>query len=106
MGPPRNLLTYSVRAPEGYKAGDSKRWPTIVILHGSNMNGKAYVDTIAAAWPDIARDYLILGINGEIPSDLAMTPGSTTPTSTTWAAAPTRASPARTARAPRWWPRP
>ena len=73
-GSTRNLLTYSVRAPEGYKDGDPKRWPTIVILHGSNMNGKAYVSSIAAAWPDIARDYLILGINGEVPSDLGEEP--------------------------------
>jgi predicted esterase len=73
-GSTRNLLTYSVRAPEGYKDGDPKRWPTIVILHGSNMNGKAYVASIAQAWPDIARDYLILGINGEVPSDLGEDP--------------------------------
>jgi predicted esterase len=32
------------------------------------MNGKAYVNTLAAAWPDVARDYILLGINGEIPS--------------------------------------
>jgi predicted esterase len=73
-GSTKNLLTYSVRAPEGYKEGDPKRWPTIVILHGSNMNGKAYVSSIATAWPDIARDYLILGINGEVPSDLGEEP--------------------------------
>jgi predicted esterase len=73
-GSTKGLLTYSVRAPEGFKEGDPKRWPTIVILHGSNMNGKAYVGTIAAAWPEIARDYLILGINGEIPSDLGEDP--------------------------------
>ncbi len=24
-------------------------------------------DTIAAAWPDIAKDFIILGINGEMP---------------------------------------
>ena len=34
------------------------------------MNAKAYVNTIASAWPDLARDYLILGINGERPSNL------------------------------------
>ena len=73
-GSTKNLLTYSVRAPEGYKAGDAKRWPTIVILHGSNMSGKAYVNSIAQAWPDIARDYLILGINGEVPSNLGDDP--------------------------------
>ena len=69
-GSTRNLLTYSARAPEGYKEGDPKRWPTIVILHGMNMKGKDYVASIASAWPDIARDYLILGINGETPSVL------------------------------------
>ncbi len=73
-GSTRNLLTYSVRAPEGYKEGDAKRWPTIVILHGMNMNGKSYVTSIARAWPDIARDYLILGLNGETPSDLGEDP--------------------------------
>ena len=38
------------------------------------MNGKAYVSSIAQAWPDIARDYLILGLNGEIPSNLGDDP--------------------------------
>ena len=58
-------------APEGYKAADGKKWPAIVILHGSNMNGKAYVSTLAGVWPDVARDYIILGINGETASNLS-----------------------------------
>lgn len=65
------LLTYSARAPEGYKPGDGKAWPAILILHGSNMNGRAYVNTIAAAWPDVANDYILLGIDGESPSNIA-----------------------------------
>ena len=65
------LLTYSIRAPEGYKPDDGTRWPVVLVLHGSNMNGRAYVSTLAAAWPDLARDYILLGINGETPSDLA-----------------------------------
>ncbi len=69
-GATANLLTYTVRAPEGYKEGEKKTWPTVVILHGSNMNGRSYVETIAAAWPDIARDFLLIGINGERPSDV------------------------------------
>ena len=73
-GSTKGLLTYSVRAPEGYKEGDSKRWPAIVVLHGSNMNGKAYVNTLATAWPEIAKDYVILGINGEMPSDIGEEP--------------------------------
>jgi predicted esterase len=73
-GSTKGLLTYSVLAPEGYRAGDGKKWPAVVILHGSNMNGKAYVSTIAAAWPDVARDYLLIGVNGERPSDLGEDP--------------------------------
>jgi predicted esterase len=73
-GSTQSLLTYSVRAPEGYQAGATKKWPAIVILHGSNMNGRAYVATLAGAWPDIARDYILLGINGETPSSLGDEP--------------------------------
>ncbi len=70
-GSTENLLTYSVRAPEGYKAGDPKKWPVALVLHGSNMNGKAYVNTLAAARPDIAKDYILLGINGETASNIS-----------------------------------
>ncbi len=73
-GSTANLITYAIRAPEGYKAGDSRKWPTVLILHGSNMNAQSYVGTIAAAWPDIAKDFIILGINGETPSDLGDDP--------------------------------
>jgi predicted esterase len=72
LGSTDNLLTYSIRAPESYKPGEGKKWPVVVVLHGSNMNAQAYVSTLAAAWPDIARKYIILGINGEIPSNLAV----------------------------------
>jgi predicted esterase len=64
------LLSYAIHAPEAYRESDNKKWPTIVILHGSNMNSRAYVNTIAAAWPDIAKEFIILGINGEQPSSL------------------------------------
>lgn len=70
-GSTAGLLTYTVRAPEGYKPDEDRKWPTILILHGSNMNGRAYVNTIASAWPDLARDYILLGINGELPSNTA-----------------------------------
>lgn len=69
-GSTQNLLTYCVRAPESYREKDGKKWPAILILHGSNMNARAYVNTIAAAWPDLARDYILVGINGEQPSNL------------------------------------
>jgi predicted esterase len=69
-GSTSSLLTYAVRAPEGYQAGSPKKWPTVLILHGSNMDGQSYVATIASAWPDIARDFILLGIDGEIPTSL------------------------------------
>ncbi|MGH9392503.1 MAG: alpha/beta hydrolase, partial [Vicinamibacteria bacterium] len=34
-------------------------------LHGSNMNSKAYVETIVSAWPKLAEEYVLLGVNGE-----------------------------------------
>ncbi len=73
-GSTNGLLTYSIRAPEGYREGQEKKWPAVVILHGSNMNGKAYVNTIARSWPEIARDYLLIGINGERPSSIGKSP--------------------------------
>ncbi len=73
-GSTKNLLTYSIRAPEAYEAGSSRTWPTVLILHGSNMNGRTYVGTIAAAWPDIARDFILVGINGETPSNFSDDP--------------------------------
>jgi predicted esterase len=73
-GSTNGLLTYSIRAPEGYHEGDDRKWPAVVILHGSNMGGRAYVSTMAAAWPDVARDYLLIGINGERPSAIGDDP--------------------------------
>jgi predicted esterase len=73
-GATSNLLTYVVRAPEGYKEGDKKTWPAIVILHGSNMNGRDYAGTFPGAWPDIARDYFLIGLNGETPSNTGEPP--------------------------------
>jgi predicted esterase len=73
-GSTENLLTYAVRAPEDYREGTPRKWPAVLVLHGSNMDGRSYVDTIAAAWPDIARDFLLIGLNGEIPSNTGAEP--------------------------------
>jgi predicted esterase len=59
----RNGLTYHVRAPGAFDA--SRTWPCVVILHGSNMNARAYVETIAQAWPSLAEECLLVGIDGE-----------------------------------------
>jgi phospholipase/carboxylesterase len=75
LGSTKALLTYAVRAPEAYQAGSSRRWPTVLILHGSSMNGQSYVSTLAEAWPDIARDFILLGINGELATSFGEQPG-------------------------------
>ena len=38
------------------------------------MNGKAYVNTLASASKGIARDYILIGINGETPSRITDDP--------------------------------
>jgi len=58
-----NMLTYHVRMPDGWAAG--KPVPCVLILHGSNMTAKSYVHTLASAWPDLAKRFAILGIDGE-----------------------------------------
>ena len=73
-GSTRNLLTYAARAPEGYREGSKTKWPTVLLLHGSSMDARSYVTTLAAVWPDIARDFILLGINGETASDTGTSP--------------------------------
>src|SRR5262249_29869891 len=43
-------------------------------LHGSNMDSRAYVDTIVAAWPELAERFVIVGLDGERMSE-ASKPG-------------------------------
>ena len=62
-GTAANGVTYCVRVPKSYRPG--KAWPTLLVFHGSNMNTNGYVNTIARAWPGLAADYVLLGINGE-----------------------------------------
>lgn len=56
-------LAYHVRWPESPPAG--KGVPCLLLLHGSNMTSKAYVSTVAGAWPDLAKRFVLLGIDGE-----------------------------------------
>lgn len=56
-------LRYHLRMPDGHREG--RRWPAVCILHGSNMSSRAYVSTIAARWPDIARRFVLVGLDGE-----------------------------------------
>ena len=63
----RNGWTYALRIPKSY---DGKRGArALVILHGSNMSGRAYLDTVVAAgW---FADDLLLGPDGPIPGSEA-----------------------------------
>ncbi len=56
-------LLYQVRVPEDWTPGTSA--PALVFFHGSNMSSGAYVDTIVAAFPALAADYMLIGVEGE-----------------------------------------
>jgi predicted esterase len=66
-----NSMTYYLRVPREFPAAldapaeENGGWPAIVLLHGSNMNSKAYVATFAAQWPALADRYILIGLNGE-----------------------------------------
>ena len=62
-GTARNRVTYHLRVPADHRPGVPA--PAVLILHGSNMNTRTYIESIAAAWPRIAEEYILLGINGE-----------------------------------------
>ena len=58
-----NGMTYHLRLPKDYQPNEPR--PAIVILHGSNMNARVYVESIVKTWPELARKYVLIGINGE-----------------------------------------
>jgi predicted esterase len=65
-GAAANGMSYHVRVPEKYdpKAGR----PAIVVLHGSNAYSADYLLGITQRWPKIAADYVLIGIDGEWPT--------------------------------------
>lgn len=52
-----------LRVPKRYDP--AKHRDAILILHGSNMSARAYVDTLVAAFPALAEDHVIVGLDGE-----------------------------------------
>lgn len=58
-----SMLNVHARAPRRWNGRDAL--PCLVILHGSNMTARDYVQTIAGAWPDLADRYLVVGFDGE-----------------------------------------
>ncbi|HET6201398.1 MAG TPA: hypothetical protein VFI25_01200 [Planctomycetota bacterium] len=58
-----NGMTYALRIPKSYDAKRGAR--ALLVLHGSNMSGRAYLETIAAAgW---FPDDLLIGPDGRNP---------------------------------------
>ena len=56
-------VRYHLRVPEDYDP--ARRYTAIAFFHGSNMSSASYVATIAAAWPELADDYIVVGFDGE-----------------------------------------
>ena len=58
-----NRLNYELRAPIDFSP--EKKLPALILLHGSNMNSHAYLQTVLSTWPDLAERYVLIGIDGE-----------------------------------------
>jgi hypothetical protein len=56
-------LLYFLRVPKDWDG--QRRYPLVIITHGSNANSRDYVATFPAAWPALAEDHVIVGFNGE-----------------------------------------
>src|SRR6185503_16076920 len=50
--------------PAGQTKGAKAR-NALVILHGSSMNSRDYLETVIAAWPRLGAEYVLIGIDGE-----------------------------------------
>lgn len=56
-------LIYYLRVPKDWDG--QRRYPMVIITHGSNANSKDYVATFPASWPTLAEDHVLVGVNGE-----------------------------------------
>ena len=65
-GAAANGMTYHVRIPEKYDPHSGRA--AIVVLHGSNANSADYLLGISQRWPKVAADYVLIGIDGEWPT--------------------------------------
>jgi len=60
----RNGVTYHIRPPKNYDP--TKKYPAIVLLHGSDSNSKSLVEKVAnGKWRYAPDRYFLIGINGE-----------------------------------------
>lgn len=63
QGVAASKLSYYLRAPSEF--GESRNWPALVLLHQNRGNAKQYIEWIVETWPEIAKRYVLIGINGE-----------------------------------------
>jgi predicted esterase len=63
QGVATNGMLYNLRMPDGWSEGD--KVDAIVLLHGSNFTTTGMVAVTARNWPDIAKKFAIIGIQGQ-----------------------------------------
>jgi predicted esterase len=63
QGIAENGMLYFARPPDGWKPGTPV--DAVVLLHGSNWTTKGMVFVTAKNWPDLAKKYMIVGVQGD-----------------------------------------
>ena len=63
QGMAENGLLYFARPPEGWRKG--KAVDAIVLMHGSNWTTKGMVWVTGRNWPELGKNYMIVGIQGD-----------------------------------------
>ena len=58
-----NGMLFHIRPPDGWRKG--RPVDTIVLLHGSNWTTAGMVWVTAKNWPELAENYMIVGIQGD-----------------------------------------
>ena len=72
QGIAENGMLYFIRPPTGWRKG--KAVDAIVLLHGSNWTTKGMVWVTAKNWPSIAKNYMLIGIQGDLWSEFSDPP--------------------------------
>lgn len=69
VGQSASGLNLHLRAPRGWDGEEART--AVALFHGSNTSARAYLDTVVAAWPELAEEFLLVGIDGERLSPLS-----------------------------------
>jgi len=63
QGTATNGVTYHLRVPGHLNS--RREPPVLAVLHGGGSNARDYLEGLLAAWPHLATNHVLLGINGE-----------------------------------------